>query len=131
MKNKVLGTGESGYHPLRKVAVILSRLRFAVVNDFSVLYKMILSLIVLVPVLIFNAWIDASLVVLATGGMLAAVRFNTAIEAVCDFMKTDFDDKIGVIKDISAAATGIAIFTWLVVLLIEIIEFSSHFEKYL
>lgn len=131
MKNKFLGTGESGYHPLRKFGVIVSGLRFAVINDFSVLYKMILSLIILIPVLIFNTWIDASLVVLSTGVMLAAELFNTAIEAVCDFMKTDYDEKIGIIKDIAAAATGIAIFSWLVVLVIEVIEFWSHLEKYL
>ncbi len=131
MKNKFLGTGERGYHPLRKFAVILSGLHFAVINDFSVLYKMILSLIILIPVLIFNTWIDASLVVLATGVMLAAELFNTAIEAVCDFMKTDFDEKIGIIKDIAAAATGIAIFSWVIVLVIETIEFWPHIEKYL
>jgi hypothetical protein len=32
-----------GYHPLRKLKIILSGIYFAVVSDFSVAYKVILS----------------------------------------------------------------------------------------
>ena len=35
MRNKFLGTGEPGYHPLRKVAVVLAGLRCAALHDFS------------------------------------------------------------------------------------------------
>jgi len=123
MKNKFLETGEKGYHPLRKIKVVLSGLRFAVLSDFSVMYKIILSTIILVPSLMFNGPLDASIILLATAVMLAAEIFNTAIEAICDFMKTDYDEKIGIIKDVAAAATGITIVAWMAVLIIEIVEF--------
>ncbi len=45
--------------------------------------------------------------------------FNTTIEAMCDFIESDYNEKIGIIKDIAAVATGITIFVWLVVLAIE------------
>ncbi len=64
----------------------------------------------------------ASLLVLSTGVMIAAELFNAAIEAICDFMKTDYDMKIGIIKDVAAAATGVAIFSWILVIIIEMIE---------
>ncbi|MDQ1299021.1 MAG: undecaprenol kinase [Campylobacterota bacterium] len=127
MKNKFLDTGEHGYHPLRKFKIILSGLRFAVLYDFSVMYKIIVSVAILIPVLIFNAWIDASLIILSTGVMLAAELFNTAIEAICDFMETHYNEKIRIIKDIAAAAAGIAIFVWLMVLCLEIIEVFRPF----
>lgn len=120
MKNKFLGTGERGYHPLRKFKIILSGLRFAVIYDFSVLYKIVISVVVLIPVLIFNDKVNASLIILATGVMLAAEVFNTAIEAICDYMETRYNEKILIIKDIAAAAAGISIFTWLAVLAFEI-----------
>jgi diacylglycerol kinase len=123
MKNKFLETGEKGYHPLRKIKVVLSGLRFAVLTDFSVMYKIVLSVIVLIPALMFNGPLDASIILLSTGVMLSAEIFNTAIEAICDFMKTDYDEKIGIIKDVAAAATGITIVVWVAVLLIEIVEF--------
>lgn len=129
MKNKFLETGEKGYHPLRKINVVLSGLRFAVLTDFSVMYKIVLSVIILIPALMLNGPLDASIILLATGVMLSAEIFNTAIEAICDFMKTDYDEKIGIIKDVAAAATGITILIWLLVLIIEIYEFWPFLFK--
>ncbi|WP_367187987.1 diacylglycerol kinase [Sulfuricurvum sp. RIFOXYD12_FULL_44_77] len=48
------------------------------------------------------------------------------MEAVCDFMETRCNEKIRIIKDIAAAAAGITIFTWIVVLLIEFIKILPH-----
>ncbi|AFV96696.1 MULTISPECIES: diacylglycerol kinase [unclassified Sulfuricurvum] len=126
MKNKFLETGEHGYHPLRKFRIILSGLRFAVIYDFSVLYKIIISALLLIPVILYKEWIDASLIILATGVMIAGEVFNTAIEAVCDFMETRCNEKIRIIKDIAAAAAGITIFTWVAVLVIELIKVLPH-----
>ena len=78
MRNKFLGTGEPGYHPLRKIKIVLSGLRFAVFYDFSVAYKMVLSAIVLVLALIFQQWVDFELILLATGLVLMAELFNSA-----------------------------------------------------
>jgi len=127
MKNKFLDTGEHGYHPLRKFKIILSGLRFSVLYDFSVMYKIVLSIVILIPVIIFNEWMDVSLIILATGVMLMAELFNTAIEAVCDFMETRYNEKIGIIKDIAAAATGIAIFVWMALLCLESIKLFKAF----
>lgn len=46
---------------------------------------------------------DAAVILLATGMVLAAELFNTAIAAVCDFMETRRNEKIGIIKNIAAA----------------------------
>jgi len=116
MRNKFLGTGEPGYHPLRKIKIVLSGLRFAVFYDFSVAYKMVLSAIVLVLALIFQQWVDFELILLATGLVLMAELFNSAIEAVCDFLETRENEKIRAIKDIAAAAVGISIAVWLIVI---------------
>lgn len=127
MKNKFLDTGEQGYHPLRKFKIILSGLRYAVIYDFSVMYKIIISILIFIPVVIFREWLDASLIILATGVMLAAEMFNSAIEAICDFMETSHNEKIKIIKDIAASATGVTIFVWIVVICIEIIEIVKIF----
>lgn len=130
MKNKFLNTGETGYHPLKKVNVVLSGLKFAVISDFSVMYKIILSILILIPALMFNGPLDASIILLSTGMMISAEIFNTAIEAVCDFMKTDYDEKIGIIKDVAAAATGVTIVVWFFILVIEIYEFWPFVQNF-
>jgi diacylglycerol kinase (ATP) len=113
---------QSGYHPIRKVKVVLSGLRIAVVTEFSVAYKVVLSVLVLVISFIFRQWIDLTLIFFATGLMLVAELFNSAIEALCDFLEERQDERIRVIKDISAAAVGISILVWAITLVLE----STH-----
>ena len=113
---------QSGYHPIRKLKVILAGLHIAIATEFSVAYKVILSVIVLVFALIFRQWRDLMLIVLATGLMLIAELFNSSIEGLCDFLEDQYDERIRAIKDISAAAVGISILIWAVALIFE----STH-----
>lgn len=129
MRNKFLGTGVPGYSPMRKLAVILSGLRFAIVYDLSVAYKVVLSLAVLTGSFLLRAWMDFLLIFVATGLMLVCEIFNSAIEAVCDYLQTDEDAKIGAIKDMAAAAAGTAIFIWIVVMVYEIVEMIVHLRQ--
>lgn len=123
MRNKFLDQGEPGYHPIRKIKVCFSGLRYAMRYDMSVAYKVYLSLPLLFMCIILNRWIDVLLVMAATGLVLIAEMFNSAIEALCDFIETNENEKIKVIKDISAAATGISILIWVAVLTAELSEF--------
>lgn len=119
MRNKFLETGEPGYQPVRKFRIILNGLKFSVLHDVSVAYKVVLSLITMGTSYYFKQWIDLMAVVIITGLMLTSELFNSAIEAICDFLVSTENEKIGIIKDISAAATGIAIFVWLLVMVYE------------
>jgi len=127
VRNKFLGQGEEGYHPIRKIQVCLSGLRYAIRYDFSVAYKVYLSMVMLLTCFFFRQWIDSLLIMAATGLVLIAEMFNSAIEALCDFIETNENEKIKIIKDISAAATGISVLLWVVVLGIEL----THFWKIL
>ena len=122
MRHKFLGTGEPGYHPLRKLRTIGSGLRYAVIYDLSVAWKLVFSLCVLVAALFARAWVDSLLIVVVTALVLVAEIMNSAIEALCDFVETRHNEKIGIIKDIAAAGVGIAIFAWLLVLGFEMEE---------
>ena len=108
-----------GYHPIQKLKIILKGLHVAVISDFSVAYKLFLSVPVLIFSFAFRQWIDVTLVLLATAMMLVAELFNSAIEILCDFVEQRDNDRIAVIKDIAAAAAGISIFVWAVTLILE------------
>jgi hypothetical protein len=47
-----------GYHPIRKLNVILAGLHVVVVTDFSVADKVILSVPVLSDTFFFRQWVD-------------------------------------------------------------------------
>jgi len=127
VRHKFLGTGEPGYHPLRKFRTILSGLRYAVLYDFSVAWKLVFSLGVLVAAMITRDWIDAVLIIVVTALVLVAEIMNSAIEALCDFVETRHDEKIGIIKDIAAAGVGVAILAWVLVLGFELEEMLRRF----
>jgi diacylglycerol kinase len=122
MKRNALDPSETGYHPLRKMKIVWAGLRYAVLHDFSVTYKVVVSAIVLTLALVFHHWVDAELILLATGLVLMAELFNSAIEAVCDFLETRENEKIRAIKDIAAAAAGISIAVWLIVALFNVVR---------
>lgn len=122
MRHKFLGTGEPGFHPLRKLHTIAGGLRYAVVYDFSVAWKVAVSVLVLAAALLAREWLDALLIIVATALVLVAKILNSAIEALCDFVETRHNDKIRIIKDIAAAGVGIAMFAWLLVLGFEVEE---------
>ena len=122
MRNKFLGTGTQGYHPLRKMQTVYSGLRYAVLFDFSVTYKLLLSVVLLTAAFFLRAWIDVILVMLVTGLVLVAEIFNSAIETLCDFVEENHNEKIKMIKDISAAAVGVTIAMWFVVLCVEVFQ---------
>ena len=123
MRHKFLGTGEAGYHPLRKIRTVFSGLRYAVLFDWSVTYKLILSAAILILAFSLRAWVDFLLILVVTAFVLVAEIFNSAIEALCDFVETRYNEKIKIIKDIAAAGVGISIFVWLVVLGVELSRF--------
>ena len=123
MRHKFLGIGEPGYHPLRKIATVVSGLRYAVLYDWSVAYKLALSMVVLAGAFALRAWLDFLLILVVTAFVLVAEIVNSAIEALCDFVEEKHNEKIKVIKDIAAAAVGIAILTWMIVIGVEIGRF--------
>ena len=123
MRHKFLGTGEPGYHPLRKLRTVFSGLRYAVMYDFAVAYKLVLSAVVISAAFALRAWVDLLLIMVVTALVLVAEILNSAIEALCDFVETRHNERIKVIKDIAAAGVGIGIFVWLVVLTIETSRF--------
>lgn len=104
------------YSPLRKFLTIIAGLRFAVLNDFSVLYKVLLSLGILGITVYLRHWVDLIIILVVTTLMICAELFNTAIEALCDFVQPASDPRIAQVKDVAAAATGITIVLWSIVL---------------
>jgi diacylglycerol kinase (ATP) len=102
---------------------MLNGLYLAVITDFSVAYKLVLSMPILVLSCVFYQWVHLTIVLLATGMVLVAELLNSAIEILCDFVEQQDNVQIGAIKDIAAAAAGISIFVWGAIMIIEIVHF--------
>jgi diacylglycerol kinase (ATP) len=58
--------------------------------------------------------IELMALIIVTGFVWVAEAFNTAVEAIMDFISPQYHSKVGVIKDISAGAVLLAVFTALI-----------------
>jgi diacylglycerol kinase len=104
--------------------VILAGLRYTVLTDFTVMYKLVLSAVVLAGCFFLRDWVDALLIIVVTAMVLSAEIMNSAIEAICDFIEPNINPRIKIIKDVSAAGVGVAISAWLIVVAWEAIQLA-------
>ncbi len=109
-----------GFDPLRKLRGFSYGLKVAILSDFSVAYKVVLSLIILAISFWLREWFDFLIILTVTGMALITEIFNTTIEAICDYIQPEFDPKIGQIKDIASVAAGISTLIWFCTLFFEI-----------
>lgn len=116
------GSGLAGSVPVRKILTFLAGLRRAVRLDRSVVYTLGLSAGVLAPVVWFREWTDVLLVLMATGVMIVAELFNTALEALCDHLEPGENDRIAAVKDIAASASGVGFLIWAAVVFTQAVK---------
>ena len=105
---------------------MVSGLRFAVLYDWSVAHKLVLSAVVLMVALVIRSWVDFQLILVVTALVLVAEIVNSAIEAVCDFVKESHNHKTKVIKDMVAVVVGIIMFDWVVVFGVELTRLAAE-----
>lgn len=115
---------------MRKIRTALAGISHAVFRDFSVRYKLAISVAFLVIAGVFETLFYFLFVLAVTGLMLVAEILNTAVEALCDCVQSNYDDRIKHIKDMAAGATFIAIFIWYAVLGVVLYELLAATELF-
>lgn len=120
----------STYSPLRKFRNAWSGVTHAVFVDLSVRYKLVVSVAFLAVASLFESLFHFLFLLAVTGMMLTAELFNTVVEALCDYVQPERDDRIRAIKDMAAGATYIAIGIWYVVLAVVLYELLSVTEVF-
>lgn len=120
----------SRYHPLRKLRIALDGMRRAILLDFSVRYKVVISVGMLFIAASYETLFHFLFMLAVTGFMLATEVLNTAIESLCDYVQPAADDRIKGIKDVAAASALIGITVWYVVIAIVLYEFALTRELF-
>ncbi len=113
------------FDPKDKLRVFVAGLRFAATHDRNVAVQIGISLVVLAVTFGLSEWFDFVLILIVTGNVLVFEMLNTVVEAICDYIQPNHDPRIGAIKDVAAAATGIAMFVWVTVIGYEVIRIWS------
>jgi len=111
--------------PLHKARIISQGL-WRAAHDFNVAYKMVVSAAVLVLAAVAWKWLDLAVIAVATGLLLVSELFNTVVEQLCDFVQPAYDERIGAVKDVAAAAAGTGMVAWLAVVAIEVVRLVAQ-----
>jgi diacylglycerol kinase len=116
------------YKPIQKFKVFINGLWFILKYDLSVTYKIIISTITLSLALLLRQYTNFVVLLIVTGNMVSMEIMNTCVELLCDFHKTGYDERIKVIKDVAAVASGVAIMVWLSIVFYEIYAVFVYFQ---
>lgn len=104
----------------------IKSLKFAIKGVWLLIsteHSIMVQLAIAVMVTFLGWWLDISTTewifqIFAIGLILVAESLNTCIEKLCDFVHTDYNKKIGFIKDIAAGAVTFAAVTAIIIGLI-------------
>lgn len=89
-----------------------------ITTEHSVITQSLLAVILIISGFLFHITkIEWLFQVLVIGLVLSIEGLNTAVEKLCDFIHSDYHNRIGFIKDIAAGAVTFAALTAVVVVL--------------
>jgi diacylglycerol kinase len=114
----------AGYDLVKKIRIVLAGLWAAINLDFSVRYKVVVSLVFIGIATYLRSPFVFLFILTVTGLMLITEILNTVVETLCDYIQPGPDPKIALIKDMAASAAGIALLIWWAVMLFVVSEVS-------
>ena len=115
---------------IKGIIIALSGMFFLLKNEDSIKVQSLFFLLFIFLGYYFeitkNEWI---IHIILIGFILTAEALNTVAEKICDFINPKYDDRIKLIKDISAGAVSFAVISSLIVLIIVYYPYVSAFLK--
>ena len=115
---------------IKGLIIALSGMFFLLKNEDSIKVQSLFFLLFIFLGYYFeittNEWI---IHIILIGFILTAEALNTVAEKICDFINPKYDDRIKLIKDISAGAVSFAVISSLIVLIIIYYPYISTFFK--
>ena len=104
---------------IKGIIIAISGMFFLLKNEDSIKVQSLFFLLFIFLGYYFeitkNEWI---IHIILIGFILTAEALNTVAEKICDFINPKYDDRIKLIKDISAGAVSFAVMSSLIVLII-------------
>ena len=104
---------------IKGIIIAISGMFFLLKNEDSIKVQSLFFLLFIFLGYYFeitkNEWI---IHIILIGFILTAEALNTVAEKICDFINPKYDDRIKLIKDISAGAVSFAVISSLIVLII-------------
>jgi diacylglycerol kinase len=104
---------------IKGIIIAISGMFFLLKNEDSIKVQSLFFLLFIFLGYYFEITKDEWIIhIILIGFILTAEALNTVAEKICDFINPKYDDRIKLIKDISAGAVSFAVMSSLIVLII-------------
>jgi len=104
---------------IKGIIIAISGMFFLLKNEDSIKVQSLFFLLFIFLGYYFEITKDEWIIhIILIGFILTAEALNTVAEKICDFINPKYDDRIKLIKDISAGAVSFAVISSLIVLII-------------
>ena len=90
--------------------------------DKSAVIKGLFSLAVLLVIALQGNWLMFGLVAGVAAFNITVELFNTCIELLCDYLTSEYDERIKLIKDVAAASTNVAYLLWVAMVVVAFVQ---------
>ena len=90
--------------------------------DKSAVIKGVFSLAVLLVIALQGNWLMFGLVAGVAAFNITVELFNTCIELICDYLTSEYDERIKLIKDVAAASTNVAYLLWVAIVVVAFVQ---------
>ena len=90
--------------------------------DKSAVIKGVFSLAVLLVIALQGNWLMFGLVAGVAAFNITVELFNTCIELICDYLTSEYDERIKLIKDVAAASTNVAYLLWVAMVVVAFVQ---------
>lgn len=111
---------------IRKVKVFLNGFIHTFKTDPYFVVLVIFAILVSFVSWIFSEYVNTIITIILVVNLIAFEAFNTAIEKICDLIDSNHNEKIKIIKDISAFSVGIILTALILFLIYELFPIISR-----
>ena len=118
----------SKYHPFKSTKFAFAGLVYA----FRTEPNLVIQLMIGLSFFLFNLFAGQLILAVANLIFMAITMgfeiFNTALENICDLVNPELNNRVKIIKDLSAGAVLIVALVWLLIIVFSIVQEIFHFN---
>jgi diacylglycerol kinase len=118
----------SDYHPLQSLKCAINGLFLAFKQEANLSIQVFIGVLFFLFNMFFGQQILAIANLVFMGAVISFEMINTIIENICDLIEPNYNQKIKVIKDMSAGAVLVMAILWLLIILFGVTKIALKYR---
>jgi diacylglycerol kinase len=117
----------SPYYPFQSLKCALNGLILAFKSEANLSIQLSIGIFFFLFNLFFSQQILAIANLIFMGAVMGFEMINTIIENICDLVQPEYDERVKVIKDMSAGAVLVMAILWLIIIIFSLLKIGLKY----